>query len=250
MENNKIQCLDHGFVKLLNISGPVHRTTTVDGFRAEVSSRDTDPAMAARISFDNFEEVRTEEQDMKLVEYLIAHHHSSPLEMTTIWLEFKLPIFVARQFMRHRMCSYNEVSGRYATLPAEWYIPEVVGGKAKSNKQGQEDNLNAEDQRLFRNNLDSLCEDSYHQYKMFMDKGVAPEHARMFLHLNHYTHYIMKTDLHNMMHFLSLRLDGHAQVEARVYAQAVYDLLSLHLTKSMELFDKYKRIQYEKHNSN
>ena len=249
---NKIKCLDHGFVKLLNISSAIPRQTdyeeinTGDGtivFVQEFSADDFDPAICARISFDNFEEKRTEEQNMKLVEYLIAHHHTSPLEMTTIWLEFKLPIFIARQFMRHRMCSYNEVSGRYATLPAEWYIPEVVGGKAKSNKQGQEDNLSEDAQRLFRNNLDSLCEDSYHQYKIFLAKGVAPEHARMFLHLNHYTHYIMKTDLHNMMHFLALRLDQHAQIEARVYAQAIYDLLSEYLPETMKLFDKYRRLQ-------
>lgn len=242
MENDTIKCLDFGFVKLLNISGPIHRTRTVDGFRAEVSSRDTDPAMCARISFNNFEEVRTEEQDMKLVEYLIAHHHSSPLEMTTIWMEFKLPIFVARQFMRHRMCSYNEVSGRYATLPEEWYIPEVVGGKAESNKQGQEDNLLEVTQKWFKDKLQQQCYCSYQFYKEAIENGIAPEHARLFLHLNHYTHYIMKTDLHNMMHFLSLRLDSHAQIEARQYAEAVYALLKQHLPKSMALFDEYRRL--------
>lgn len=240
--NNTIKCLDFGFVKLLNLSGPIHRTRTVDGFRAEVSSRDTDPAACARISFDNFEEVRTEKQDMKLVEYLIAHHHSSPLEMTTIWMEFKLPIFIARQFQRHRHCSYNEVSARYTTLPAEWYIPEVVGGKAVSNKQGQEDNLDLSYQYWFKDALHDSCNSAYNRYKHSLAIGVAPEHARMFLHVNHYTHYIMKTDLHNMMHFLALRLDNHAQIEARVYAQAVYDLLKQYLPKSMELFDEYRRL--------
>lgn len=141
----------------------------------------------------------------------------------------------------HRTATINEVSGRYVTLPEEWYIPEIVGGKATNNKQGQEDNLDAWTQNHFKDALDYQCCESYRLYKVYLDEGVAPEHARMFLHVNHYTHWIWKQDLSNLMHFLALRLDAHAQIEARVYATAIYDLLSLHLPQTMLLFDKYKR---------
>jgi thymidylate synthase (FAD) len=251
---NKIKCLDHGFVKLLNISGAVPREyeyeeINTDGTEEgvdivqEFSARDIDPAICARISFDNFEEVRTEEQDLHLVEYLVANHHNTPIEMTEIWLEMKLPIFVARQFVRHRTACLNEVSGRYVTLPEEYYIPEVVGGKSTSGaKQGQEDNLSKEVQDSFKSSLEMCCAMSYSNYLSAISSGIAPEHARMFLHLNHYTHWVWKQDLHNLMYFLSLRLHSHAQIEARVYAQAIYDLLKQHLPETMKLFDKYRRM--------
>lgn len=226
-----IKVLDHGFVKLLNISSAI----------ADKELLEQSPAISARISFNNFDEVRTKEQDMNLVEYLIKHHHNTPIEMTEIWLEMKLPIFVARQFVRHRTATINEVSGRYVTLPEEWYIPEVVGGKAVSNKQGQEDNLSPEVQKNFKQHLNALCKESYDYYKEFVAEGVAPEHARLLLHVNHYTHWVWKQDLSNLMHFLALRMDKHAQIEARMYATAIYALLCLHLPQTMALFDKYKR---------
>ena len=248
----KINCLDHGYVKLLNISGAARRAYIYgcigeDGLTGiEVGptfdAKDIDPAICARISFNNFEEERTEEQDMKLVEYLIANEHWTPLEMTTIWLEFKLPIFIARQFHRHRMQAINEVSGRYTTLPAEWYIPEVIGGKSTTGaKQGQEDNLDANCQKEFKKHLDRMCSESYELYLTALKNNVAPEHARLFLHLNHYTTYISKMDLRNMFNFLSLRLDSHAQIEARIYATAIYNILKTYLPETMKLFDKYKR---------
>ena len=248
----QINCLDHGFVRLLNLSGPTRRNDTplIDengtytgestGFIYDADI--TDIANAARISFDNFDAERTREQDLKLCEYLIKNKHTSPWEMIEVWLEMKLPIFVARQFVRHRTCSINEVSARYSTLPAEWYIPETVGGKSASNKQGQADNLHNNIQDDFKKSLDAQCKQSYAEYEYFLNSGVAPEHARLFLHVNHYTHWLWKQDLHNLMHFLSLRLHEHAQIEARVYAQAIYDLLKQVLPEAMELFDKYRRL--------
>ena len=247
---NKIECLDHGFVKLMNLSGPIRREgTTIGGEECDTfiprvfDADDIDPAICARISFDNLDKPRARELDLKLVEYLISHHHNTPIEMIEIWLEIKLPIFLARQFVRHRTATINEVSARYTQLPAEWYIPEIVGGKSTNGaKQGQEDNLSTFDQEWFKTQLYEQCAFSYRLYEKALGKGVAPEHARMFLHVNHYTHWIWKQDLHNLMHFLTLRLDSHAQVEARIYAQAIYDLLSIHLPKTMELFDKYRRL--------
>jgi thymidylate synthase (FAD) len=234
MNQNKINCLDHGFIILRNASGPTRRAD------APFDADDIDPANTARISFDNLDVDRAREQDLKLYEYLISNKHNTPVEMIETWWEMKLPIFVARQFVRHRTACINEVSARYSVLPAEWYIPEVVGGKTKSNKQGQEDNLGEATQLWFKAELYYACDCSYKHYKEAIASGVAPEHARLFLHVNHYTHWVWKQDLSNLMHFLSLRLHPHAQVEARVYAQAMYDLLKQYLPKSMEFFETYR----------
>ncbi len=252
--NNTKQVLDKGFVRLLNISGAILRhwddnaepysEGLIDvGALSVFSARDTDPAKCARICFANFEEGRTEVQDLKLVEYLMAHHHNTPVEMTETWWEMKLPIFIARQFVRHRAACINEVSARYTTLPADWYIPDVVGGKSTDGaKQGQSDTLAPTVQRQFKQALNNQCEQSYNQYQHYLTQGVASEHARMFLHVNHYTHWLWKMDLHNLMHFLALRLDKHAQVEARAYAEAMYGLLAQHLPETMKLFDQYRRL--------
>lgn len=234
-EVHNVNVLDHGFVALRNIAGPTRRADAV--FDAD----DIDPANSARMSFDATDEERSRDADLKLADYLMRHWHTTPFEMVEVWLEMKMPIFVARQFVRHRTVSINEVSGRYITLPEQWYIPEVVGGKPVSVKQGQEDTLDPALQKVFKDNLDAECSRSYRCYTDYIRRGVAPEHARMFLHLNHYTHWLWKQDLHNMMHFLRLRMDSHAQVEAQAYARAVYELLHAQLPHSMELFNKYRR---------
>jgi thymidylate synthase (FAD) len=232
---NTIKVLDHGFVALRNISGPTRR------LNQEFDARDIDPANAARMSFDQTDSGRTEEQDLRLADYLMRNHHSSPFEMIEIWLEMKLPIFVARQFVRHRTVSLNEVSGRYVTLPAEWYIPDVVGGKAKDKKQGQSDNLPELVQDGFKDTLNGHCQEAYRRYEKAINFGVAPEHARMLLTLNFYTHWLWKQDLHNMMHFLKLRDHSHAQIEAQMYAKAIDKLLRRVLPHTMSLYDKYRK---------
>lgn len=231
-----INVLDHGSVTLRNVSGPTRRCIS-----PAFDANDVDPAQSARMSFDQMDTARAEWQDHKLADYLMRNMHTSPFEMIEIWLEMKLPIFVARQFVRHRTVSINEVSGRYITLPEEWYIPEIVGGKAANKKQGQEDNLSELTQRQFKGCLQQHCHLSYLDYVTAIEQGIAPEHARMLLHLNHYTHWLWKQDLHNMMHFLSLRSHEHAQVEARAYAEAIIALLRRVLPESMKLFDKYRR---------
>lgn len=246
IENNTVKVLDHGFVTLRNLAGPTRRDsidshgvggTVLRAFDAD----DTDVANSARMSFDASDRERTYDMEMRLNEYLLKNQHATPFESIEVWLEMKLPIFVARQFVRHRTVSLNEVSGRYVTLPAEWYIPEVVGAKPKDKKQGQEDNLSAEVQDQFKQVLNTTCAHSYHNYLYMMDQGVAPEHARMFLHLNHYTHWLWKQDLRNLMHFLALRAHSHAQIEAQRYAHAIIDLLRPHLPGLMGLFDDYVR---------
>jgi thymidylate synthase (FAD) len=229
--------LDHGFVKLKNLAGPTRRTDQ------SFDASDRDPAEAARMSFDNMDEERTAEEDQRLCRYLMKNWHTSPFEMVECWIEMKLPIFVARQFVRHRTVSINEVSARYITLPAEWYIPKVVGGKPKKNiKQGQEDSLPYWMQSDFKHDLNALCQSSYDHYLQHLEAGVAPEHARLLLHLNHYTHWLWKQDLHNILNFLRLRDHSHAQVEAQAYAKAIDEMLRTFLPNSMALYDEYRRL--------
>lgn len=232
----EIKVLDHGFVRLHNVSGPTRRPDKT--FDAD----DVDPANSARMSFGQMNSDRTREQELKLCNYLIENRHNTPIEMVECWIEMKLPIFVARQFVRHRTACINEISGRYVKLPKEWYIPNVVGGQAKDKKQGQENNLPEHSQKWFKNELDTQCSRSYDKYSMAIKQGVAAEHARMFLHLNHYTHWLWKQDLHNIMHFLALREHNHAQIEANVYATAIIDLLKGALPDIMELYEKHRRI--------
>lgn len=228
--------LDKGSIVIRNISGPTRRPDAL--FDAD----DIDPAQSARMSFDQMDSTRTKDQDLKLADYLMRNWHTSPFEMIEVWIEMKLPIFVARQFIRHRTTSINEVSGRYITLPSDWYIPDVVGAKPTNGaKQGQEDTVSYGIQEWFKNELDNDCLHSYNRYLEAIEVGVAPEHARMFLHLNHYTHWLWKQDLHNLMHFLSLRTHEHAQIEAQEYASAILEALRVHLPETMKLFDKYRR---------
>lgn len=249
MNNHTVSVLDHGFVTLRNIAGPTRRvvdeivTDDADIIYKprEFDADDTDPANAARMSFNQTDSDRTREQDINLARYLMKNWHTSPFEMVQVWLEMKLPIFVARQFVRHRTVRLNEVSARYVTLPPEWYIPEVVGGKAANKKQGQEDNLSETMQQAFNFTLNSKCEQAYGNYLHFIENGVAPEHARLLLSLNHYTHWLWNQDLHNLMHFLSLRDHSHAQVEAQKYAIAIATLLDKVLPESMALYREFRR---------
>jgi len=231
-----IDVLDHGFVALRNLSGPTRRIDT------PFDAHDIDPANSARMSFDSMDSGRLEQEDLKLAGYLMRNRHTTPFEMIECWIEMKMPIFVARQFVRHRTATINEVSGRYITLPEEWYIPEVVGGKAKNAKQGQENNLPAQIQDRFKAHLDNQCQRSYFHYTDAIEAEVAPEHARLFLHLNHYTHWLWKQDLHNILHFLSLRDHSHAQTESAQYAKAIDTMIRKHLPHSMELYDKHRRM--------
>ncbi len=248
MTNTTIKVLDHGFVTLRNLAGPTRRTGEYDPSKGgpvdfyQFDADDIDPANAARMSFDQMDTGRTREQDLKLASYLMKNKHTSPFEMIECWLEMKLPIFVARQFVRHRTVSLNEVSGRYIQLPAQWYIPEVVGGKPINAKQGQSDSLPLDVQHWFKLELGGQCASSYAAYEQALAQGVAAEHARLLLHLNHYTHWLWKQDLHNIMHFLALRDHSHAQVEAQAYAKAIDQLLRVQLPETMGLYDQFRKL--------
>lgn len=227
-----MKVLDHGFVVLRNIAGP------------NGEADDRDPANAARMSFDQ-SGTRTREEDLKLCEYLMKNKHTTPFEMVELWVEMKMPIFVARQFVRHRTVSINEVSARYVTLPAEWYIPDPqnVGIKPDKAKQGRtaiEPNENTE---WFIAALDEDCWAGYNKYLKAIEHKIPPELARCFLHVNHYTHWLWKQDMHNIMHFLSLRDHSHAQWESQQYAIAIDGLIREKLPNTMALYDKYRRME-------
>jgi thymidylate synthase (FAD) len=245
-----VKCLDHGFVTLRNIAGPTRRDAYTNIIRQDkeppygnvFDADDTDVANAARMSFDSSDQDRTYEDEMRLNRYLLKNQHMTPFEAIVVWLEMKLPIFVARQMVRQRTQSINEVSARYVTLPEEWYIPKVVGGKAANKKQGQEDNLSQDVQQAFRVDIDQHCASAYAMYKHYIRLGAAPEHARMFLHVNHYTHWLTTMNLRNLfISFLSLRDHSHAQIEAQVYARATIELLEPHLPGLMQMYKELVR---------
>jgi thymidylate synthase (FAD) len=236
---NFIKVLDHGYVRLRNVSGPVRRPDL------EFDADDIDPANSARFSFDNADKVgRSREADLKLAKYLLEHKHTTPFEMVEIWLEMKMPIFIARQFVRHRTATINEISGRYIKLPNEFYIPDpqTVGVPAATNKQGRDADGTNPYAQTFCSTLRENCQRAYGQYEFDLEQKIPAEIARMQLPLNVYTKWLWKQDLHNIMHFIAVRVDNHAQWEAQQYAHAVYTLLKQALPYSMELFDKYRRL--------
>jgi len=238
MQKLEIKVLDHGYVRLRNLAGPTRRLDM------DFDADDIDPANAARFSFDGADKGRLREDDLKLANYLMKHKHTTPFEMIVAWFEMKMPIFVARQFVRHRTVSINEISGRYTKLPNDFYIPDTdaIGCKAATNKQGRtltEVNVYADN---FREILSATSEGAYAHYTKALEQGIPNELARCFLPLNIYTKWLWKQDLHNLMHLLMLRLDGHAQYEARQYAKAIYDLLNEALPNCMKLFREYRTL--------
>jgi thymidylate synthase (FAD) len=178
---------------------------------------------AARVSYGGG--TKTQREDAGLIRYLVKNRHTTPLEMVQFKFHVKLPIFVARQWIRHRMGTFNEVSARYSVLPAEFYIPEVEHITTQDTKNRQGRGLEqVADAKYAREIFLRQSIDSYHEYELLLDLGVARELSRMVLPLNIYTEWYWKVDLHNLMGFLGLRLDPHAQWEMRQYAQALLEL--------------------------
>lgn len=227
--------LDHGFIRVVDYMGD-------DG--AVVQS--------ARVSYGRGTKAANE--DRGLIRYLMRHRHSTPFEMCEIKYHVKLPIFVARQWIRHRTANVNEYSARYSVMDREFYIPEPeqLAAQSSSNRQGRGDVLEGEDAALV---LDMLREDAtrnYDHYAWMLNEdeagepiergriGLARELARMNLTLNTYTQWYWKTDLHNLLHFLSLRADSHAQYEIRVYAEAMLETVKAWVPLTYEAFADYR----------
>lgn len=261
---NTIPVLDHGYVTLLNIAGPTRRVGQmyVDDFGEAVfgpppafDADDTDPANVARKSFDNSNSGRSRTQDLQLADYLIRQSppHSEPFEFIECWFEMKLPLFVAAQMKRHRTArifepsddihdpSIDEISLRYVQSYPQFYVPTRFAAKPTNAKQGKAGLVPEAVTDLFRTHLIADCEQAYAHYTQALDAGIAPEHARLFLHVNNYTGWVWKQDLWNMFHFLACRDHPHAQEESRAYAKAVDTLLRNALPELMNLYDKYRK---------
>lgn len=219
----KIEVLDHGFIRVIDYMG-----------------NDSAIVQAARVSYG--QGTKAVNEDRGLIKYLMKHAHTSPFEMCEIKFHIKLPIFIARQWIRHRTANVNECSGRYSILPNEFYIPSSVdiATQSKDNKQGRGENVSPEIakkiQEIFKNDA-SLCYEHYEQ--MINDDNLARELARMNLPLNCYTEWYWKIDLHNLLHFLRLRVHPHAQFEIRAYANIMLDIVKKWCPIAAESFEEY-----------
>ncbi|MBN2063332.1 MAG: FAD-dependent thymidylate synthase [Sedimentisphaerales bacterium] len=213
----EIRCLDHGFVRLIDCMPGL--------LPAGEDTADYAIAEAARCSYQRG--TRSVNDDKALIDYLICNDHSSPLEMVEFKFHIKLPIFVARQLLRHRTASLNELSGRYSELPEEYYVPEPgeLRQQSKTNKQGSEPEPIA-NAAYVQQLLTEGAQAAFADYHKCLNSGLARELARIALPLSTYTELYWKIDLKNLLHLLDLRCDEHAQKEIRVYAQSLLELIT------------------------
>jgi thymidylate synthase (FAD) len=218
-----IGALDHGYVRLLDIMGD-----------------DQEIVNAARISYDG----KGKSADRALIRYLLRHKHTSPFEMAELKFELKMPIFVARQWVRHRTANMNEMSARYTELPDDMFVPEELNLQSVDNKQGRGDQLDSRVEGEMIDLIDNFNKTSYEGYQELLAAGVARETARGILPLNIYTKFVWKMDLHNLMHFLHLRLHPHAQEEIREYAEIIQNFVQLYFPMTYEAFVDYVRDSY------
>lgn len=185
-----------------------------------VSGTDVDVANAARVSYGKFV-TEISDRDKKLIRFLVKHNHTSPFEHNQLSFRIKAPLFVARQWMRHRMHSYNEISYRYVKAPVEFYYPPEWRFQDKENKQASVGGFtNAELMTTYKTTI----EQSYKAYEHLMEQGVCREQARALLPLATYTEFIFTSNLHALMHFMKLRLGAGAQKEIRNYAACLLAL--------------------------
>ena len=230
-----IPILDHGFIRVVDYMGD-----------------DTSIVQAARVSYGKgTKKVST---DSGLIKYLMRHWHSTPFEMCEIKYHVKLPIFIARQWIRHRTANVNEYSARYSILDKEFYLPspEHLATQSQSNRQGRGEILEGKKAKKVLDLLKGDAEQTYNNYEMMLNErydgsvidekssGLARELARMNLTLNTYTQWYWKTDLLNLMNFLRLRADRHAQYEIRAYADSMLDTLKKWVPITYDAFMDYR----------
>ncbi|MEM7500180.1 MAG: FAD-dependent thymidylate synthase [Pseudomonadota bacterium] len=221
-----VPVLDHGFVRVVDYMGD-----------------DAAIVQAARVSYGRG--TKTARSDEGLIRYLMRHWHSTPFEMCEIKLHVKLPVFVARQWIRHRTANVNEISARYSILDREFYVPapEHLAAQSSSNRQGRGAVLEGEAAARVLELLRDDASRSYDHYEEMLDPegpGLARELARMTLPMSIYTQWYWKTDLHNLFHFLRLRGDPHAQYEIRAYADVMGDLVKDWVPAAWGAFEDYR----------
>ena len=214
--------LTHGYVVLVDYMG-----------------NDAAIVQAARVSYGKG--TKAVRDDRGLIRYLMRHRHTTPFEMVEFKFLVRLPIFVARQWIRHRMASVNEYSARYSVVPDEYEVPpaEEVRHQSTRNRQGRGEPLPPDVVEQFRNDLDRVSKEAYAAYTRALEAGVARETARLLLPVAYYTQWYWKTDLWNLFHFLSLRLDPHAQEEIRLYAAEIARITRLVAPVAYEAFEEF-----------
>jgi len=221
------ELLDHGFVRMVDYMGD-----------------DAAICQAARVSYGRG--TKSVQNDEGLIRYLMRHWHSTPFEMCELKLHVKLPVFVARQWIRHRTANVNEYSARYSILDREFYIPreEHLAAQSTQNNQGRGDVLGAEESARVLDWLKQDANRAYDHYEQMISdegqQGLARELARMNLPANIYTQWYWKVDLHNLFHFLRLRADSHAQYEIRVYADAICEMVKDWVPAAYQAFEDYR----------
>ncbi len=219
---------DHGFIALVDVMPRlVEEGTTADAAIVQ----------AARVSYG--EGTKTVSEDAGLINYLMRHRHSTPFEMVQFKFHVKLPIFVARQWMRHRTWSYNEVSARYSKMSKEQYTPASLRRQGGPTKQTSEKSDEWCDKDIY-DAIDDTYATSGNSYEYLLQGGVARELARIVLPVAQYTEFYGSIDLHNLLHFLSLRIDSHAQQEIQDYANAMYELIEPIVPLTMKAFKRYR----------
>lgn len=233
----EIKCLDHGFVALVD---------AMPRLVAQGQTGDQAIVQAARVSYG--QGTKQVSEDRGLIRYLMRHRHSTPFEMVEFKFHVAMPIFIARQWIRHRTANVNEYSARYSIVRDRFYRPtlDAVRKQSASNRQGGEETFRVgsggDEARTAQEFLDYLerAEALYTEYTRLTEQGVSRELARMGLPVNVYTEWYWKCDLHNILRFLSLRMDAHAQLEIRVFAQAMHDLLAPIVPLTLEAWRDYE----------
>lgn len=219
----QVDVLDHGYVRLVDMMGD-----------------DLAIVRSARVSYDADWREGDEKKDEKLIAYLMKNRHTSPFEAVTFTFEVKAPIFVFRQWHRHRTWSYNEISARYSVLPDEYYVPEIaqITTQSSDNKQMRTTEI-CDAAHQIQEIIKTTSDHAHKMYKVMVDSCQCPrELARSVLPVNTYSRMFATVDLHNLFHFLRLRLHEHAQYEIRVYAEAMLQLIEPNVPVAVKEFKK------------
>jgi thymidylate synthase (FAD) len=227
----EVSVAPQGFVRLVD---------TMPMTMAESTNLDSAIVQAARISTG--QGTKDPVADRNLIRYLMRNKHTSPFEMVEFKFHLKMPIFVARQWMRHRMASINEYSGRYSEIPDSCWVPDPydIRQQSKVNKQSSEPVTSySEDAGEFHGQFKAVYEKAYKAYKKAVDRGIAREQARTILPQAMYTEFYWKIDLHNLLNFVRLRAEKHAQLEIQDYANAVYSIVRPLVPAACEAFEDY-----------
>lgn len=219
----EFKCLDKGFVRLIDVMGD-----------------DSSIVQAARVSYGTG--TKKVHEDRGLIRYLLRHLHTTPFEMVEFKFHVKLPIFVARQWIRHRTANVNEYSGRYSEMKDEFYVPSLDQIRPQSvvNKQGRgEEAFPQEQAQAIAERMRTTQDGLYDEYQDLLGENLAREIARINLPVSNYTEWYWKVDLHNLFHFLKLRIDPHAQYEIRVYGGAMAEIVRQIVPVAYEAFEDY-----------